>query len=369
MKHQVLVDGRIFSLQEKGGISQMWAYMLKDPNWQRNVATKLIVYPGHHRNVHLKECQLLDDAKIKILSCALPPGDNGNFASPEYSLQRRQSVGLGPGSKVDAVVTTYYGDNFFPDCKNYLVTALDFAHEEVEELQAKPSTRGVIKQKQKAFSSAGHISFISDASRKKFFRHYPAFDIAKTSVIHLGHASNTIDAVKAGGLVLHVGSRLGYKNFQVVAEGVAIVMKRESHVRFFIMGGEPADATVSDLLERFPGRVYFNQRPTDHEMDFAMAIADIFVSASKYEGFGIPLLNALRFGTRPVVSDIPPYREIASSLAEYFPPGSARQLSLAVEAALTRGNVEARTWRPWSAVAADYVDLMDRWIKNDQAAA
>ena len=68
--------------------------------------------------------------------------------------------------------------------------------------------------------------------------------------------------------------------------------RRARHRRLLLLGGEPADATVDALRRDFPGRVVFDHKPSDAAMDLAMASAWVYLSASRYEGFGIPLLNA-----------------------------------------------------------------------------
>lgn len=54
--------------------------------------------------------------------------------------------------------------------------------------------------------------------------------------------------------------------------------------------------------------------------------AALFVSPSLYEGFGLPLLEALSTGTPIACSDIPPFRDIARNHAAYFNPNSATDM-------------------------------------------
>lgn len=358
LRAPVLVDGRIFSLQAKGGISQFWAYILSSPVWQRRLDTSLVLYPGHEKNVHLAESGLAAaGSPAHPVRVPIPPSDHANWAGPEHMAQRRAAVAAHRAA-FRAVLNTYYGENIFPDCPRFLVTALDFAHEELPELAAKPSTPQVLHQKRAAFRDATQISFISNASRERFFVHYPGFDRSRTGVIYLGHDARSFDIPKAADTVLHVGTRGVYKNFETVAQGMNEVMARHPRVRFLVMGGEPADATIDQLQRRFPARVHFDPAPSDEEMDFAMALAGVYVSASRYEGFGIPLLNALRMGTKAVVSDIPVYREIGGPHAHFFLPDSASGMAEALEQALAADPPQVRPWRTWDDVAADYMRLV-----------
>ena len=353
----LLVDGRIFSLQSKGGISQMWAYLLASECWRRRLKTWLFVYPGYERNLHLQTAGLLSAADIRIIKCPIPSSNNDNWNRAEHARQRAELI-RSLGYRFGTVVDTYYGENVHPDCSRYVVTGYDFAHEELPELAERPSTASVLAQKRLAFGQADWVSFISNASRERFFVHHPDFDRHRTGVIYLGHQPTSPQVLRARDTILHVGSRGLYKNFGIVAEALQVLMQREASVRLLLLGGESIDATVQALIQRFPGRVTFDPAPSDQAMDLAMAASCIYVSASRYEGFGIPLLNALRLGAQPVVSDIPVYRELAGGHARYFTPTSADGLVAALQAALTCRTKPRPTWRTWDHVAADYVRLL-----------
>ena len=61
-----------------------------------------------------------------------------------------------------------------------------------------------------------------------------------------------------------------------------------------------------------------------HSARIAAAAADsagrVLVTASRDEGFGIPLVEAMSLGTPVVVSDIPVFREVAGAAGAYVDP-------------------------------------------------
>ncbi len=81
--------------------------------------------------------------------------------------------------------------------------------------------------------------------------------------------------------------------------------------------------------------------------------ASALVFPSRYEGFGLPPVEALACGVPALVSDIPVLRESTAGSARYVPVGDVSEWARAMRAAL-RGEVDpgpAPSWR-WSDAAA-----------------
>lgn len=75
-----------------------------------------------------------------------------------------------------------------------------------------------------------------------------------------------------------------------------------------------------ELLERssFTNRIILEGYTSDARLDDLYKNALAFVFPSLYEGFGMPVLEALSYGLPLVVSDIPTSKEICSDAALYF---------------------------------------------------
>lgn len=61
-----------------------------------------------------------------------------------------------------------------------------------------------------------------------------------------------------------------------------------------------------------------------------MQAAGALIQPSIYEGFGLPVLEAMACGCPVVTSDIPPFREITAGTARLFPPDNLRALAAAL---------------------------------------
>ena len=93
-------------------------------------------------------------------------------------------------------------------------------------------------------------------------------------------------------------------------------------------------------LDRLPRGVRLLGRVPDDVLPALYSGAAGFVYGSIYEGFGLPLLEALACGCPVVISDIPAHREVCGSTATYFDPFSAEDLLLKLETLLRLDRAE-----------------------------
>jgi glycosyltransferase involved in cell wall biosynthesis len=101
----------------------------------------------------------------------------------------------------------------------------------------------------------------------------------------------------------------------------------------------------------------------DSTLSSLYAGASAFVLASLYEGFGLPLVEALSYGLSIACSDIPVFREVMSACngdAIYFDPTEVDSISAALSASVSRvftqepGGLVSRTW---DMAAAEMLEL------------
>lgn len=118
------------------------------------------------------------------------------------------------------------------------------------------------------------------------------------------------------GTTVLAGGRLeDYKQVEVV---VRAVQQLPPTFRLVVFGEGPAleqiQATAIDtgVVER----VEFIGRVTDEDLAQRFRAANVFVSMSRKEAFGLTVLEAAAAGTAVVCSDIPAYREMAGRLSD-----------------------------------------------------
>ena len=80
----------------------------------------------------------------------------------------------------------------------------------------------------------------------------------------------------------------------------------------------------------------------DADVEGLFALADCFVFPSFYEGFGLPVLEAMARGVPVACSDRSSLPEVAGEAALLFDPADARSIATAVERLLDDGELAAR---------------------------
>lgn len=166
--------------------------------------------------------------------------------------------------------------------------------------------------------------------------------------------------------LVYMGSFMPYKGVDTLVRAVAKLPDHELHLMSRV-----SDDERRRLTRLAPeARLVFHNGASDAEYAELLAGATALVSASRAEGFGIPLVEAMRLGTPVVVSDIPIFREIGGDAALFFSPGDPDDLVRAL------ADLEAdQVWRQqsaraveraahytWAGSAATLLELMRRTV-------
>lgn len=130
------------------------------------------------------------------------------------------------------------------------------------------------------------------------------------------------------GALVYMGSFMPYKNVETLARAAALLPDHTLHLMSRVSDADRArlaDAAGS-------GRLVFHDGVSDEEYRAVLRGATALVSASRDEGFGIPLVEAMALGTPVVVSDIPVFREVGGDAGAYVDPDDAAGFAAAVRA-------------------------------------
>ncbi len=120
--------------------------------------------------------------------------------------------------------------------------------------------------------------------------------------------------------LLCVGTPEPRKNLPALLEAFTLVRRAGRRVRLALVG---ADGWGDVRVGSTEGVVAFG-RVDDTELRDLYAHAEALVLPSLWEGFGLPVAEALATGCRVACSNIPALRELAGEDATYFDPSIAR---------------------------------------------
>lgn len=128
--------------------------------------------------------------------------------------------------------------------------------------------------------------------------------------------------------LLFVGKRGGYKNWKMAAAAFASISRTFPEVKMQLVGGGPITKRESGLLKKLGIEEQVSQRNvTDSELPNLYANSTALLYPSEYEGFGLPLVEAMASGVPIIASDIAINREICGDGAKYFDLLSADSFS------------------------------------------
>lgn len=127
--------------------------------------------------------------------------------------------------------------------------------------------------------------------------------------------------------LIYMGSFMDYKNTETLIKAMAWLPDFQLNLLSRI-----SDARREELMSLVPGgaKVEFLNGVSEEEYQQQLLQATALVSASRDEGFGIPLVEAMSLGVPVVVSDIPIFREIGGEAASYFNAESPEALAEAI---------------------------------------
>jgi glycosyltransferase involved in cell wall biosynthesis len=136
-----------------------------------------------------------------------------------------------------------------------------------------------------------------------------------------------------GPLILTVSAKKVHKNLERLVRAMALVAERWPEAMLVMPGNPtPHEQDLRELARELgiTGNVAFPAYVDAADLEGLYALAKCFVFASINEGFGIPVLEAMRRGVPVACSNASALPEVAGDAALYFDPYSVRGIADAV---------------------------------------
>lgn len=138
--------------------------------------------------------------------------------------------------------------------------------------------------------------------------------------------------------VLFVGTLEPRKNVDVLVRAFGVVARNGFEGDLVLAGGSGwATEAIDTALEESPvrGRIHRIGYVKQEDLPYWYCAADLVVYPSSYEGFGLPVLEAMASGTPVITSDRSSLPEVAGDAAVTVDPRDTRQLAAAMTAILS----------------------------------
>jgi len=318
---KVLYDHQIFSIQIYGGISRYFVELMKNYESDDEIEYKLSL--EYSNNYYLKELNHLSyntffenysfKGKYRLLNLL---NILNNKVSKKY---------ISKGD-YDIFHPTYYNPYFlnYLNNKPFVLTIHDMIHEIYPEVfSSKDRTR---EWKRLLARKAAKIIAVSENTKKDIIKFLNITE-CKIEVVYHGNpfdiysSHNNLNTILPKKYVLFVGSRRGYKNFNLFIEAIPTLLAEDSELYIVCAGGGKFTKLE---IEKFKNLNIINKifyyLVNDTLLINLHKKALAFVFPSLYEGFGIPVLEAFACKCPVIVGNTSSLPEVAGDAAVYFDP-------------------------------------------------
>jgi glycosyltransferase involved in cell wall biosynthesis len=209
----------------------------------------------------------------------------------------------------------------------------DLSFLDVPEFTQARNLKYLLRFSKSSIRKADIIITISEFTRKQLNHHFPNLkaEIVVTPIppiskhVEKTKLSNSLinKGVHENGYILHFGTVEPRKNLEALVSAYALFSPDlRSKYSLILAGGKGwKDESILAAIAEQQAKglnIILTGYVSEEEKNALYSNAACFVLPSHYEGFGMPVLEAMQHGTPALLSDIPVFHEVAGDAAIYF---------------------------------------------------
>lgn len=241
----------------------------------------------------------------------------------------------------------------------------------------------------KAAEQADRIITTSNFSRLEMHRHLNC-DIAQVDVVHLGHdpvfhahSNQYLDPFFAERIgdepyILYVGNTEPRKNLAGLLEAF-LLLENQLDSRLLLVSSKPSAPTWTDRLRgktdpltgsisRLEKRILWLEGIDDATLAELYRRSQVFVMPSFYEGFGLPLLEAMACGASTAAARAASLPEVGGEVPYWFAPADPVDIARAIMEAIDSPNGAEGPARAaefsWESSAAELSSILEAMVRK-----
>ena len=306
--------------EKYGGVSRYFTEILKTsvPNVNYELAIK------YSNNEYIKELGLQ----------VMPLLDDWNIPKKKYlisAFNKPNTISCLKQTKANIVHLTHYDPYLFKYTKNKIVvsTMHDLNYFAIPQFY-KRRTELLKNWQIKCAQMSDKIIVISENTKKDLVN-YLNIKEENIAVIHHGvsktFTKTTCNRIIDKPYILFVGARLAYKNFDTLLHSFANIRDKYKDL-VLVCTGSPLSPDEKKKIANIEltGRI-IQLSVSESDLVNLYSNALMFVFPSFYEGFGLPILEAMSCECPVICSNTSCFPEIAQTAALYFNPHSSDELT------------------------------------------
>ena len=317
---KIFFDHQIFNLQKFGGASNYIVNLVK----HLNLKNEALIISLFHKNEYLKKSNLGKKFffynRVGFLNKYVRKINKAYF---EYYSKTNSP---------DIIHYTYFNEKIFYKSKaKKVITEYDL----IKEKFYKENYKDQIEYKKKLFEKVDQVICISNNTKKDLLKEYN-MDASKISVINLSvnkDKSFRTRPLNVRPFILYVGNRERYKNFINAVKAYSKSDKLKKDFDFVCFGGGKFTKLEENLFKELKvdrNRFYFFDGD-EEDLNFFYHKARLFIFPSLYEGFGLPLLEAMNMECPVICSNTSCFPEVVNNAAILFDPENIDSIKFQIE--------------------------------------